>query len=171
MVTLSELQLRFVTEYLENGGNASAAAISAGYSHGSSGRRLLRSERILKAIEAERSKSVATGGAELQGRGKDVPAARRTFRRLAEVSGERIVDELADVAFSEPPEPPTHSEKLRALDILSKITGMYNDNPVYVHVQQYVRSLPSEERRELLLNRGRLIELLEGQGFTVEAAS
>lgn len=171
MVTLSELQLRFVTEYLRNGGNASAAAVSAGYSHGSSGRRLLRSDKIGKAIEVERSKTVATSGAELQGRGKKIPAARRTFRRLAEVSGERIVDELADVAFSEPPEPPTHSEKLRALDILAKVQGLYNENPVFVQVKQYVQSLPPDERRELLLNRGRLIELLEGQGYTIEAAS
>lgn len=155
---LTDKQAAFVHHYLANGGNASAAARAAGYAHGSSGRKLIRRGTIQNAIEQARERQDAHA------------TAREAIGALARVSGERIVDELAATAFSEPVEPPSHSEKIRALDILAKIQGLYNDNPVYVQVRQYVQSLPPEEKRELLLDRGRLVELLEGQGFRVEAA-
>lgn len=98
-------------------------------------------------------------------------AVPETIGALAHVSSDRIVEALERIAFAEHDEPPKHADSLRALDMLAKIRGDYAENPVYVQVMQYVRALPPEERRGLLLDRGRLVELLEDQGYAVETAS
>lgn len=78
-----ELNLReiaFVFHYLENGGNAAAAAVSAGYAESSAkvqGNRLLNNPRVREAIDRHVGKSL----------------------KKLEVSRERILQELARIAF------------------------------------------------------------------------
>jgi phage terminase small subunit len=76
---LTDLQQRFVDEYLIDL-NATQAAIRAGYKHPDIGRRIITKSHVLNAINAAKSKC----------------------SRNANVTAERVVDELACMAFYDP---------------------------------------------------------------------
>ena len=79
MRKLSPKQERFVTEYLKDL-NATAAGLRSGYKHPDNGRQLLTKNHVLAAIEE----------------------AKRERGRRTNVSQDRVIFELACIAFSDP---------------------------------------------------------------------
>jgi phage terminase small subunit len=83
MDDLTAKQQRFVVEFLANGMNATRAAISAGYSEKtaeSQGSRLLSNVKVAKIIGDKASKALAK----------------------REITAERVLDEIAKLAFLDP---------------------------------------------------------------------
>ena len=194
---LTTKQRRFVEEYLVDG-NASQAAVRAGYSERTArqqGYRLLTKVYIAVAIAA----------------------AQEERSKRTEVTADRVVEELARIAFADirnlfvwdeeqaayvPSQDlsddaaagvssvkakTTHYngkngdgdrteilvelktyDKLKALELLAKHLGLFQENPIYVAMLQLVQQLPPGELEQIATDRGRLVELLEGSGFTVE---
>lgn len=104
---LTPKQLIFVQEYLVDK-NATRAAKAAGYSSKtahSSGPRMLENVGVAKAIE----------------KGLKAQADK------AELSGDRVIKELAEIAFSRVSRGKTYSGKLRALELLGKHFGLFSD--------------------------------------------
>ena len=99
-------QRRFAREYVTDL-NATRAAIRAGYSRKGAavqGARLLRNAKVKAEVER-------------LGKRKDAELG---------LSNERIMDKIADIAFSTDEET---RDRLRALDLLCKARGMYNQTP------------------------------------------
>ena len=106
MDQLNRRQKRFVTEYLRNGGNGRLAAEKAGYK-GSANALAVQSSRMLRNAK--------------------VRAALAEPLKQEEKLHERVVAELKVLAFHESTKEPSNGEKIKALDILAKTSGLYKD--------------------------------------------
>ncbi len=132
---LTPKQERFAAEYLVDL-NATAAAKRAGYSEKtaySTGQRLLKNVEIQEAIQTRQGE----------------------LARKLEVSQERVVGELAAIAFHEASDAPEAemkvSNKLKALELLGKHLGMFTDKAeASVKVEGSVEVVPLSKRRAIL---------------------
>ena len=99
---LTPKQRKFVQNYLINGGNATKAALDAGYSKKTayaSGKENLHKPLIAAAIDAEKAKSA----------------------KKYNITRERVVEMILDVAENGEHE----ANRLKAIDMLGKYTGIY----------------------------------------------
>jgi phage terminase small subunit len=132
---LNEKQKRFVKEYLVDL-NATQAAIRAGYSKktaGSQGQRLLKNVEIQTAIQAS--------------------ATRRAQR--TEITADRVVEELATVAFSRASDSTgaelRYGNKIKALELLCRHLGIFDernkqtDNPAGDSLLAAISAATSED--------------------------
>lgn len=115
---MTEQRRRFVAEYLARGGNATAAAVAAGYSEGSAA---MQASRLIR--EPAVAAAIAAGRAKVLGR--------------LEVKAETVLSELAKVAFEEEASP----VKVRALELLGKHLQLFVER-----VDLKVDALSPEER-------------------------
>ncbi len=135
MAGLTPKQERFVAEYLVDL-NAAAAARRAGYSEKTANR--IASENLTKPdIQAA------------------IQARRQELARKLEVSQERVLTELAAIAFHEAGDAPEAelkvSNKLKALELLGKHLGMFSDKAeASVKVEGRVEVAPLSQRRAIL---------------------
>lgn len=120
-------QKRFVNEYLRNGGNGTQAARSAGYS-GDDNALAVQSNRLLRNAKVVDALSKYTEGTNLK---------------------ERTLKAVQDMALEDTGEPVSNVQKLRALEMLCKIIGLYEEGTrpsVQVNLQQInVRDMSEEE--------------------------
>ena len=110
-MALTLKQERFAKEYVRNGGNATQAAIAAGYAARSAemtGSRTIRNDKVLQAIAAERK--VVEG-----------PDERRW--KKAERAMEQALDDYAEADADERPE--ARRAALTAVRELAKCLGKY----------------------------------------------
>lgn len=124
------------------------AALAAGYSPGGAARtatRLLKKPEIVARIEELRE-----------------PVIKRTQASAAD-----IIAEIERAAFADPEEPPTWSQKNRALDLLARIHSMYRDDAerLNVYVFQQIQNLPPATVERLWEDEGEFVELLDSLGY------
>src|SRR5208282_452074 len=102
-MSLNARQSRFVAEYIQSG-NATQAAIAAGYSERTAGQ---IGSRLLKKVEVAAQVAKAI--------------------RASEISIERWVKEASRLAFDEiPTDDFKHEHKLKSLDLLGKHLGAFH---------------------------------------------
>ena len=120
-------QERFIQAYVRNSGNATQAAIAAGYSEKGSrveGARLLTKANIMQAIDKARERVAG-------------PDERRWKKAL-----ERIDDTLDEGS---------HYEAMNAVDKLAKILGKYAPKKVDVHVREELERKYARDIRDAII--------------------
>jgi len=132
---LTPKQERFVAEYLVDH-NAAAAARRAGYSKKTANQ--IGNENLSKPdIDAA------------------IKAREREIAKKLEVSQERVVGELAAIAFHEASDTPEAelkvSNKLKALELLGKHLGLFSDKAeANVRLEGSVEVVPLSQRKAIL---------------------
>ncbi|MAE68345.1 hypothetical protein CL635_00860 [bacterium] len=126
-------QQRFINEYLRNSGNGTAAARVAGY-NGSDDYLAVQASRLIRNDKVKDA---------LEGATEDISALR-----------ERLVGEVRHMALTKTTEPLSNNQKLKALDMLSKISGLYEDETrprMQINLQQInVKEASEPELLEML---------------------
>ena len=130
---LAPRQVRFITEYLKNGGNRLVAAKSAGYKGNDNSLSVIAC-RMLKdgrSKELLRKHAEGTYYPEYRNPNGSPKLIRDQYVAAKDINVQRgVIEELKSVAFGYAVTKLTHDAKLRALDILSKILRLYDQNTV-----------------------------------------